>query len=228
MRCRSIDGRAGGVILEGMTLARRQQRLRVLEALERRIKQFRTREELYPLRVPREPLPLDEVIEEALGDDGVRFDPVALRSRTLLHLTWADGSTWEVWVAALPSGMKLFCDSGGGDSHVLATGGRNAGDETDRLFLARLAASAGEDFGIEMAGGAPSRVRSSVMDREFLVDVFLELFETTGVQDSVRADNRLARSERPTASVAQRAPDIGTRPHDFRTDVERWLGDALR
>ena len=194
-----------------MPLAGRQQRLRVLEALERRIKQFRTREELYPLRVPREPLPLDAVIEEALGGEG-RVDPLSLRSRTLLHLAWDDGSAWEVWVIALPSGMKLFCDSGAGGYHVLATGGRNQGDETDRLFLERLAASAGEDFGIEMAGGAPSRVRSSIVDREFLVDVFVELFETTGVQESIRSDN-----QQPALP-----------PHDFRADVERWLGEALR
>ena len=194
-----------------MPPAGRQQRLRVLEALERRIKQFRTREELYPLRVPREPLPLDAVIEEALGGEG-RVDPLSLRSRTLLHLAWDDGSAWEVWVIALPSGMKLFCDSGAGGYHVLATGGRNQGDETDRLFLERLAASAGEDFGIEMAGGAPSRVRSSIVDREFLVDVFVELFETTGVQESIRSDN-----QQPALP-----------PHDFRADVERWLGEALR
>lgn len=194
-----------------MPPAGRQQRLRVLEALERRIKQFRTREELYPLRVPREPLPLDAVIEEALGGEG-RVDPLSLRSRTLLHLAWDDGSAWEVWVIALPSGMKLFCDSGAGGYHVLATGGRNQGDETDRLFLERLAASAGEDFGIEMAGGAPSRVRSSIVDREFLVDVFVELFETSGVQESIRSDN-----QQPALP-----------PHDFRVDVERWLGEALR
>lgn len=199
-----------------MSLAARQQRLRVLEALERRIKQFRTREELYPLRVPREPLPLDEVIEEALGAERGRFDPATLRSRTLLQLGWADGSTWDVWVATLPSGMKVFCDSGSGESHVLATGGRHAGDETDRLFLELLAQSAGQHFGIEMSGGAPSRVRSSVADRAFLVDVFLDLFETTGVEASVR--------ERRRESAEDPPPDGS----DFRRDVERWLGEALR
>ena len=48
--------------------------------------------------------------------------------------------------------------------------GRNAGDETDRQFLMLLSESAGETFGIEMAGGAPTRVRSSIADRAFLVD----------------------------------------------------------
>ena len=212
-----------------MTVARRQLRLRVLEALERRVKQFRTREELYPIRVPREPLPLDEVIEEALGDAGPRFDPMALRSRTLLHLAWDDGSTWDVWVATLPSGLKLFCGSGGGQDHVLGTGGRHPGDETDRLFLERLAVSAGEDFGIEMVGGAPSRVRSSIADRAFLIDVFLELFETTGVQDSVRHSRSGPPAPEPEPAGV-RTPDTGARNRDgadFRSDVERWLGQAL-
>lgn len=178
----------------------------MLEALERRMKQFRSREQLWPLRVPREPVPLDDVIEEALGEDRARFDPMTLKSRTLLHLRWDDGSTWEVWVCALPSGMKLFCDTGESQSHVLASGGRNAGDDTDRLFLERLAESAGEDFGIEMAGGAPSRVRSSIDDRPFLIDVFVNLFEVTGVESSIRG---------------------GAKAADFRTDVEQWLGHAL-
>ena len=44
----------------------RQLRLRVLEALELAAKQFRTREELFPIRIPREPIRLDDVIERAL------------------------------------------------------------------------------------------------------------------------------------------------------------------
>ena len=47
--------------------ARRELRVRVLEALERIVKQFRTREELYPLRVPVEPVAFDDVLEQALG-----------------------------------------------------------------------------------------------------------------------------------------------------------------
>ena len=202
-----------------MSFDKRQMKGRVLEALERRAKQFRTREVLYPIRVPREPLPLDEVIEEALGDERGRFDPITLRARTLLRLEWEDGSMWEAWVIMLPSGLRLFCDTGCETSHVLASGGRNAGDETDRLFVERLAESAGQDFGIEMAGGAPSRVRSSISDRGFLLDVFVTLFEETGVEHEVRAD------------VASRAPRADGTPivpaSDFRTDVERWLAYAL-
>ena len=201
-----------------MSATQRQLKTRVLEALERRAKQFRTREVLYPLRVPHAPLPLDDVIEEALRDDQVRLDPFSLRARTLLRLEWHDGSAWEVWVVMLPSGLRLFCDMGHDAAHVLASGGRNAGDETDRLFLERLAESAGQDFGIEMSGGAPSKVRSSITDRAFLADVFVALFEETGVEASVRA------------GFSGRAADTGrgdAPASDFRSDVERWLSDAL-
>ena len=201
-----------------MSLPHRQQKARVLETLERRAKQFRTREVLYPIRVPHEPLPLEEVIEEALGDEGCRFDPLALRARTLLRLEWDDGSAWDAWVVMLPSGLRLFCDVSAEAMHVLASGGRNAGEETDRLFLERLAESAGQDFGIEMSGGAPSRVRSSITDRDFLVHVFVALFEETGMEASVRA--KLA-DERPAA-------DDDVLGKDFRSDVERWLKRALR
>ena len=76
----------------------RQLRTRVLEALERRVKQFRRREELWPIRVPGEPVPLDDVIEEALGDTARQFDSSTLRTRTLLHLAWDDGASWDAWV----------------------------------------------------------------------------------------------------------------------------------
>jgi hypothetical protein len=202
-----------------MSFGQRQLKTRVLEALESRAKQFRTREELYPIRVPREPLPLDDVIDEALGEERGRFDAITLRARTLLRLEWHDGSMWEAWVARLPSGLRLFCDTGPEASHVLASGGRNAGDETDRLFLERLAESAGQDFGIEMAGGAPTRVRSSIADRAFLIDVFVALFEETGMEASVRAD--LADRNSRTSG------DAGGEGKDFRADVERWLGHVL-
>jgi hypothetical protein len=203
-----------------MSFGQRQLKARLLEALERRAKQFRTREVLYPLRVPRDPLPLDDVLEEALGDERGRFDPITLRARTLLRLEWDDGSVWEAWVAMLPSGLRLFCDSGPEASHVLASGGRNAGDETDRLFLERLAESAGLDFGIEMAGGAPSRVRSSIADRAFLVDVFVTLFEETGVEASVRADLAARQAQKPAGGDPLEM--------DFRSDVELWLTHALK
>lgn len=193
-----------------MSVAARQQRVRVLEALESRIKQFRSREELWPLRVPHQPLLLEDVIEEALGDDHRRFDPATLRSRTLLQLAWDDGSSWEAWVAVLPSKLKVFCDSSHDETRVLASGGKNEGDETDRLFLELLAESGGRHFGLEMSGGAPSRVRSSVADREFLVDLFVNLFEGTEVERSV-------------TGFATHDPVDVIDGSDFRTDVERWL-----
>ena len=194
-------------------LGQRQLRMRVLEALERRTKQFRSREELWPLRVPREPVRLDDVVEEALGDGAPAFDTRTLRSRTLLHLSWDDGDSWDAWVIALPSKAKLYCDSDDEETRVLASGGRNEGEESDRVFLQLLAESAGELFGIEMAGGAPSRVRSSITDRAFLVEFFVNLFEVIGAERSVRA-------------AIARTP-IG-KGQDFQHDVEEWLELTLK
>ena len=54
--------------------AARQLRLRVLEALELRIKQFLRREELWPLRIPREPLVLESIVRQVLADEARAFD----------------------------------------------------------------------------------------------------------------------------------------------------------
>ena len=56
------------------------------------------------------------------------------------------------------------------------------------------------------------------MDREFLVDRFVDLFEVTGSEDSLRAQ-----LPDPPSGEA----DISLR-RDFRADVEIWLGAALR
>ncbi len=192
--------------------AQRQLRARVLGALERRVKQFRSREALWPLRIPVEPVSLDDVIHEALGDEAARFDLDALRARTLLHLSWSDEGSWDAWAIALPSKTKLYCDSDDEETRILASGGRNEGDESDRVFLYLLAESGGDVFGIEMSGGAPTRVRSSIADRAFLVECFVNLFEVTGAEDSVRA------------AIAPVERDGG---HDFRDDVKEWLAKAL-
>lgn len=195
----------------------RQMRVRVLEMLERRARQFRSRKEIWPLRVPREPLLLDDVIEEALPDDHRGFSPVTLRSRVLLNLRWDDGSQWEAWIIALPSGLKLFCDFDGDETRILASGKRDAeGVDVDKFFLELLSESAGEHFGIETSGVAPSRVRSSLTDRAFLVDVFVNLFEVAGTEATVREDLDGMSSTEPDGN--------GT---DFRTDVERWLNNVL-
>lgn len=183
----------------------RQNRVKVLQALERAVKQFRTREAVWPLYVPREPVSMDRIIARTLG--GARFDPLTLRARTLLWLAWPDGTTWELWTIALASNLKLYCDTGGDETRMLATGRRDSEIDTDRLFLELLAGSGGEEFGIGMSGGPPSRVRSSVDDREQLVDFFVALFEVEGLQEDIHR---------------------GSPNPDFRTDVERWLEQTLR
>jgi len=183
----------------------RQARVAAFEALDRRVRQFRGREDLWPLRIPSDPIVLDDVIEQALGEAARHFDVESLRSRTLLELSWDDGATWSAWVAVLPSKTKLYCDTDAHETRILASGGRNEGDESDRVFLRLLAESGGKHFGIEMAGDAPSRVRSSIDDRAFLTEMFVELFEVTGSEDSVRQV-------------------LGAEPGaDFQHDVERWL-----
>lgn len=167
-------------------------RVRALEALEARAKQFRGRDDIWPFRVPREPLDLKEVVEGVAPD--------ALRGRSVLRLEWAD-TAWELWTIALPSGIFLYCDSDGHESRVLASVKRGAPSEADGFFLERLAESRGEFFGIEMSGPAPDRVRSSIGDREFLADVFVDLFEGTS---ALPADSP-----------------------DFRMDVVRWLDRVL-
>src|SRR5688572_12934279 len=164
--------------------AARQNRVRVLQALEQAVRQFRTRETLWPLRVPNAPLSLDDLISRTL--ETARFDPLRLRARTLLWLEWDSGDTWELWIIALPSGLKLYCDTGGGETRMLATGRRDSEIETDRHFLELLSESVGEHFGIEMAGGPPTRVRSPLEDRAVVVDFFVNLFEVLSMEEDIR------------------------------------------
>jgi len=183
--------------------AARQQRVRVLEALELRVKQFRSREGIWPFRVPHEPLDLEEIIERTLdGESGV--DVEALRSRTVLELAW-DAHSWELWVLTLPSGILLYCDSDGSETRILASARRGNPGEADGFFLERLAGSKGHDFGIEMSGPPPNRVRSSIGDREFLADVFVELFEGTDAEHTLGA----------------------SRHADFREVIVQWLEEVL-
>jgi hypothetical protein len=195
----------------------RDQRGRVLAALEGAVKQFRTREELWPLRVPKEPLVLETIVRRILDHDASRFDLASLRSRSLLSLRWHDGSWWELWVLALGSGIKLFCDSSPEESRILASGRRDSEIDTERLFLELLAESAGEVFGIEISGGLPSRVRSSV-ERPPLVEFFLHLFEVAHMEDFVRTD----------LSAEARSAKVEGAKSDFREDVEHWLEKVMR
>ncbi len=184
-----------------MEYALRQLKLRVLATLELRAKQFRSRNGIWPFRVPHDPLDLDEVIARA-ADGDAPLDAAALRSRTVVEFQW-DAHRWELWVIALPSGILLYCDSDGQESRVLASGKRGNPGEADGFFLERLAESRGRDFGIEMAGAAPDRVRSSIGDRDFLADVFVEMFEGTEAADGIGSGG------------------------DFRQHIVRWLDDVL-
>lgn len=177
--------------------------MRVLEALELRVKQFRGREDIWPFRVPHEPLDLDAIVERALDGEGA-VEHEALRSRTVLEFLW-DTHRWELWVIALPSGILLYCDSDGDETRMLASAKRGNPGEADGFFLERLAESRGALFGIELSGPPPARVRSSIGDRGFLTDVFVELFEGT------EAETMMA--DEPAA--------------DFHATVERWLERAL-
>ena len=185
----------------------RQQRVRVLEALELRAKQFRSREGIWPFRVPHDPLDLDELIERTLDGEG-RVDAGTLRTRTVLELTW-DDHRWELWVLTLPSSILLYCDSDARETRILASAKRGNPGEADGFFLERLAQSRGHEFGIEMTGPPPDRVRSSIGDREFLADVFVELFEGSDAESALRGGA-------PASANA-----------DFHAVVVRWLDDVL-
>jgi len=192
-------------------IGRRDQKVRVLQALEGAVRQFRTRETLWPLRVPNEPLVLETIVRRALEHEAARFDISTLRSRTVLHFTWDDGAWWELWMLPLGAGIKLFCDSSPEESRILASGRRDSEVDTERLFLELLAESAGEVFGIEISGGPPSRVRSSLDTSDRLLEFFVHLFEVAHMEDDVRA-----------------AGGHDSDATDFREDVERWLNKAVR
>jgi hypothetical protein len=202
-----------------MTIGQRHLRLRVLEALERWAKQFRSHEDLWPFRVPHEPLPLDDIVRDSLADQGGSLHASALRARTVLRMEFHDGATWEAWVIALPSGITLYCDTDGDETRVLASAKRSNSLEADRFFLELLAESRGDHFGIEMSGTAPDRVRTSIDDRDFLVDVFVELLEGTEAEHSIQQQLR-PKGEAVTSGQT-------TDGSDFRADVEQWLAHAL-
>jgi hypothetical protein len=182
----------------------RQRRALVLESLERRTKQFRSREDSWPFRMPHEPLDLDAVIAEALAGEPGRVPFDALRTRMVLRLEWLAGGVWDLSVVTLASGLHLYCDFDGHETRVLASARRGTPSEADGFFLERLAESRGDLFGIEMAGAPPDRVKSSIGDRAFLADVFVELFEGTDAEGM-----------------------LGAGAPDFRTVVVEWLDQVL-
>jgi hypothetical protein len=196
---------------------RRKARVRVLETLDRRAKQFRSREELAMFRVPHAPLVLDALIDGALSGETGCLDADDLRSRTVIRFAWNDGGTWDAWAIALASGVTLYCDSDGDETRLLASVKRGSQEEADRFFLELLAESRGEYFGIAMAGYAPDQVRTAIADREFLIHFFVELFEGTAAERSIH---------RTVAGSRKRPTDDGE-GRDFRFDVSRWLDRVL-
>lgn len=189
---------------------KRLRRARVLESLERRARQFRPREDTYPFRVPHEPLPLHALIDEALGDDGGHLDEDDLKSRSVISLHWHDGVEWTAWVITLPSGIHLYCDSDAHETRVLATLKRGSALEADHFFLELLAETAGHAFGIEMAGGVPDRIHTTITDRAFLTDIFVDIYEGTPSQAPIHAVEHAA-----------------VNGMDFRADVALWLDRVL-
>ena len=189
----------------------RQRRARMLEALERRAKQFRSRDDSWPFRMPHEPLDLDAIIEDALAGDERTIRAATLRTRTLLRMEWNSGSEWELWAISLPSGLHIYCDTDGRETRVLASAKRGNPADADGFFLERLAESRGELFGIEMQGLPPDRVRSSIGDREFLADVFVELFEGSAAESEFHLKAQAREKEES----------------DFRLTIVGWLEETL-
>lgn len=183
---------------------RRRARVAVLEALEARVRQFRSHDDLFGFRVPHDPLDLEALIEAALADHPARIAPADLRSRPVMRLEFPGGETWDAWVITLASDVHVYCDDDGHESRVLASLRRGHPLEADRFFLELLADTRGHAFGIEMGVALPARVRTPIDDRGFLADVFVELFEGTPVEALLREPG-----------------------DDFRDDVERWLERVL-
>lgn len=192
-----------------MSYARRQARVLVLEAIERRVKQFASSEHIWPFRIPHDPLSLDDIIRDALREQDGFLDVEAIKSRNVLRMEWRDsGYAWEAWAITVDSGIHVYCDSDEHETRVLASLKRGNPREADGFFLDLLAESRGAAFGIEMAARAPGAVRTPIDDREFLTDVFVELFE--GIVD--------------VGHHGAGAPEVAD---DFRQDVASWLEHVL-
>ena len=113
-----------------------------------------------------------------------------LRTRTVLEMRWDEEQAWEAWAVNLASGIIVYCDDDGDEARVLASAKRGNPLEADGFFLELLAETRGHAFGMEMAGDAPVRLRTSIADREFLIDVFVELFEDSSAAASIVAASR--------------------------------------
>ena len=151
-------------------------RARVLEALERRAKQFRSYENIWPSGSLtsrwRSPTSSTKRVAQNGGSDhlsGARASREMLRTRTVLEMRWDEEQAWEAWAVNLASGIIVYCDDDGDEARVLASAKRGNPLEADGFFLELLAETRGHAFGMEMAGDAPVRSnvdrRSGVPDR---------------------------------------------------------------
>ena len=166
-----------------------------------RIKQFLRRDELWPLRVPREPLLIDDIIRQALPDDAAQF---RRRRRLTQDAAVARMDGWEP-LGSLGRRAPVRIEDllrFWRRTRVLASGGRNEGDDSDRAFLELFAESAGRHFGIEMAGGAPVSIRSPFPPR----------FSGRDVRESVRDDRRRRFRSRYSSARPRRGGAMGRPP----------------
>lgn len=186
----------------------RHERIALLEALEQRVKQFHRDEDIWPFRRPHEPLDFSRLVTFTLGHPSVSSAVDALRSRSVIEMQWPAGERWEAWVTTLPSSIHVYFDTDGSEHRLLASVKRGSAMEADRFFLELLAESRGCHFGIEMSGGAPSRVRTIIDDRALMADVLVDLFEGTDAETDVRAA-----VEGPAS--------------DLRVAVDAWLSSVL-
>ena len=212
----------------------RRRRTVVIEALDLRTRQFRSRDGSWPFRLPHEPLDLDEVIDAALAGEGVTLSAETLRSRPVLRMEWNAGGLWDLWSAVLPSGIILYCDTDGHETRVLASAKRGTPADADGFFLERLAESHGAIFGIEMAGAPPDRVKASTIgDRAFLADVFVELFEGTDAEGVLSAECSVLSAECSVLSAecsvqsAECSVQSAEAAADFHAVVVQWLSRVL-
>lgn len=186
----------------------RQERIALLEALEQRVRQFRRDDDIWPFRRPSEPLDFSRLVTFTLGHPSTASAVVALRSRTVIEMQWPDGGRWEAWAVTLPSGIHVYLDTDDAEHRLLASVKRGSAVEADRFFLELLAEFRGRHFGIEMSGGAPTRVRTGIGDRTLITDVMVDLFEGTEAEAGVRG-----------------MVDVGSA--DFRVCVDAWLASVL-
>ena len=199
--------------------AARQLRVRVLEALEGRVKQFLRREELWPLRVPREPL---LVRRRPPAGDRRRGAPVRCRVAEVAHRCCrSNGQTAAAGrrgSACLPSGLKIYCDTGERREPACW---RRAGATKGTRATGRFSSCSPSRRAVTSASRWPA-ARRDRCDHRWTASSWSiassNLFEVTGSEDSLRA-------QLPEPPDADAAPPGG---RDFRADVERWLDAALR